>query len=76
MSDDRPASEAGEAKPSNPCQFDIIREQKPQEYYDAIKARFAQERDLRLSYRPEGTSQFTTELARRWRDARIKVSLG
>ena len=38
------------------------REPKPQEYYDAIKARFAEERDLRLSYRPEGTSQFTTEL--------------
>jgi cation diffusion facilitator CzcD-associated flavoprotein CzcO len=34
----------------------------PQEYYDAIKARFAAERDLRLSYRPEGTRQYVTEL--------------
>jgi len=31
-------------------------------YYDAIKRRFAEERDLRLGYRPEGTQQFTSEL--------------
>jgi cation diffusion facilitator CzcD-associated flavoprotein CzcO len=31
-------------------------------YYDAIKRRFAEERDLRLRYRPEGTSQYTSEL--------------
>jgi len=31
-------------------------------YYDAIKRRFAEERDLRLAYRPEGTQQFTSEL--------------
>jgi len=37
-------------------------ETKTQEYYDAIKQRFAEERDLRLSYRPEGTSQYITEL--------------
>ena len=35
---------------------------KPQEYYDHIKAKFAEERDLRLGYRPEGTRQFTSEL--------------
>jgi cation diffusion facilitator CzcD-associated flavoprotein CzcO len=35
---------------------------KPQAYYDNIKDRFAQERDLRLNYRPEGTSQFTSDL--------------
>ena len=34
----------------------------PQEYYDAIKQKFAEERDLRLNYRPEGTSQFTSDL--------------
>jgi cation diffusion facilitator CzcD-associated flavoprotein CzcO len=34
----------------------------PQAYYDGIKARFAQERDLRLDYRPEGTAQFTSDL--------------
>ena len=31
-------------------------------YYAAIKQRFAEERDLRLAYRPEGTAQFITEL--------------
>ena len=34
----------------------------PQEHYDAIKAKFAAERDLRLAYRPQGTAQFTSEL--------------
>ncbi|MEO2176491.1 MAG: NAD(P)/FAD-dependent oxidoreductase [bacterium] len=33
-----------------------------QEYYDDIKQKFAEERDLRLNYRPEGTSQYTSEL--------------
>ena len=33
-----------------------------QEYYDEIKKKFAEERDLRLGYRPEGTAQFTSEL--------------
>ncbi len=37
------------------------RPQRPDEYYDAIKQKFAQERDLRLAYRPEGTQQFTSE---------------
>jgi cyclohexanone monooxygenase len=35
---------------------------KPQEYYEAIKQRFAEERDLRLSYRPQGTAQYTSDL--------------
>jgi cation diffusion facilitator CzcD-associated flavoprotein CzcO len=35
---------------------------RPQDYYDRIKERFAEERDLRLGYRPEGTSQFTSDL--------------
>ncbi len=35
---------------------------KPQEYYDAIKAKFAEERDLRLKYKPEGTKQFIYDL--------------
>jgi cation diffusion facilitator CzcD-associated flavoprotein CzcO len=34
----------------------------PDTYYEAIKERFAAERDLRLGYRPEGTRQFTSEL--------------
>ena len=32
------------------------------EEYERIKARFADERDLRLGYRPDGTAQFTSEL--------------
>jgi cyclohexanone monooxygenase len=38
------------------------RPRQPQEYYDAIKRKFAEERDLRLSYRPEGTRQYTSDL--------------
>jgi cation diffusion facilitator CzcD-associated flavoprotein CzcO len=38
------------------------RPDRPQEFYDAVKERFAAERDLRLSYRPEGTAQFITDL--------------
>jgi len=32
-----------------------------QPYYDAVKEKFAEARDLRLGYRPEGTSQFTSD---------------
>jgi cation diffusion facilitator CzcD-associated flavoprotein CzcO len=35
---------------------------KPQEYYDEIKQKFAEARDLRLSYRPDGRAQYTSEL--------------
>ncbi|MFO1028351.1 MAG: NAD(P)/FAD-dependent oxidoreductase [Acetobacteraceae bacterium] len=35
---------------------------KPQEFYDKVKQKFAEERDLRLSYRPEGQAQYTSEL--------------
>lgn len=34
----------------------------PQAYYDAIKARFAEERDVRLNFRPEGSKQYDTAL--------------
>jgi len=34
---------------------------KSQAYYDNIKQKFAEERDLRLHYRPEGTAQFTSD---------------
>jgi cation diffusion facilitator CzcD-associated flavoprotein CzcO len=33
-----------------------------QAYYDGIKAKFAEARDLRLKYRPQGTAQYTSEL--------------
>ena len=36
--------------------------ERPQSYYEDIKKKFADERDLRLSYRPQGTSQFTSDL--------------
>ncbi len=35
---------------------------RPQSYYDEIKKKFADERDLRLNYRPEGTGQFNSNL--------------
>ena len=37
------------------------RDRHPQEYYDEIKARFAAERELRLAYRPPGTTLYTSE---------------
>ncbi len=40
----------------------LSEETKPQEYYDAIKQRFAEEREVRLNYRPEGAAQYDTEL--------------
>ncbi len=33
-----------------------------QEYYDKIKEKFAEERDIRLGYRPQGTQQYTSDL--------------
>jgi cation diffusion facilitator CzcD-associated flavoprotein CzcO len=43
--------------------FDPLRPtEKPQEYYDTIKQKFAEARDLRLSYRPDGRAQYTSEL--------------
>ncbi|HXW85644.1 MAG TPA: hypothetical protein VEJ86_14655, partial [Candidatus Binataceae bacterium] len=35
----------------------------PQSYYDSIKEKFAEQRDLRLAYRPEGTRQYTSDLS-------------
>ena len=35
---------------------------KPQTYYESIKQKFAEDRDLRLKYRPEGTAQYTSDL--------------
>ena len=37
--------------------------QRDQAYYDSIKQKFAEERDLRLGYRPEGTEQFTSDFS-------------
>jgi cation diffusion facilitator CzcD-associated flavoprotein CzcO len=40
---------------------DVPEDARTQAYYDAIKDKFATERDLRVCYRPEGTQQFTSE---------------
>ncbi len=40
----------------------LTKPKRPQEYYDEIKKKFAEERDLRLHYRPEGTAQYTSDL--------------
>ncbi len=43
--------------------FDPLRPtEKPQDYYEEIKRKFAEERDLRLNYRPDGRAQYTSEL--------------
>ncbi len=34
-----------------------------QEFYDDVKRKFAEERDLRLNYRPNGTAQYTSEFS-------------
>jgi cyclohexanone monooxygenase len=34
-----------------------------QEFYDSVKRKYAEERDLRLKYRPNGLSQYTSELS-------------
>ena len=52
------ASDPREEKPSNFDMLDFSRDRggaPPQDYYEAIKARFAEERDLRIGYRPPGT---------------------
>ena len=41
----------------------LSEESHPQEYYEAIKKRFAEERDVRINYRPEGSKQYDQDLA-------------
>ena len=41
----------------------MAREKKPQAYYDEIKEKFAEQRDVRLSYRPPGTQQYTSDFS-------------
>jgi|TARA_B110000971_G_scaffold194132_1_gene207601 cation diffusion facilitator CzcD-associated flavoprotein CzcO len=41
----------------------MTKPQRPQQYYDQIKDKFREERDLRLDYRPPGTDQFTSEFS-------------
>ena len=73
MSDTKTMSDTKEKKSSlgvqNPdaaavrVAFDPLRPtDKPQEYYDEIKQKFAEARDLRLNYRPDGRTQYTSDL--------------
>jgi cation diffusion facilitator CzcD-associated flavoprotein CzcO len=48
-------------KPQAPIGL-AARPTRSQEFYDRIKEKFAEERDLRLKYRPEGTAQYLTNL--------------
>ena len=41
----------------------IERDGPDQDYYDTIKARFAEARDVRLKYRPPGTTQYTSDFS-------------
>jgi cyclohexanone monooxygenase len=41
----------------------VARPTRSQEFYDDVKKKYAEERDLRLSYRPEGTAQYTSDFA-------------
>jgi cyclohexanone monooxygenase len=41
----------------------VARPTRSQEFYDNVKKKYAEERDLRLSYRPEGTAQYTSDFA-------------
>ncbi len=60
---DAPARKNDPNKMAARVAFDpTVPSEKPQDYYDTIKQRFAEERDVRLKYRPEGLSQYTSEL--------------
>ena len=48
----------------------VAKPTRPQEFYDSVKRKFAEERDLRLSYRPEGTAQYTSDFIRRTGEVR------
>jgi len=41
----------------------MARPKRPQQYYDQIKDKFREQRDLRLGYRPPGTDQYTSEFS-------------
>ena len=54
-----------QAKPQNVFNFDYSSEsgeRPPQEYYEGIKDKFSEERDLRLGYRPPGEDYYTSDL--------------
>ncbi|MFT6754041.1 MAG: cation diffusion facilitator CzcD-associated flavoprotein CzcO [Candidatus Azotimanducaceae bacterium] len=44
-----------------PISIEKSSKEKPQGFYNSVKQKFAEERNKRISYRPEGTGQFTSE---------------
>ena len=52
------ADDAGNVAP-----LDGLTPEDGQAYYDAIKGKFAEARDLRLRFRPQGTGQFTSDFS-------------
>ena len=53
-------------KPQNVFDFDYSKDggdRPPQEFYDRIKEKFSEERDLRLGFRPPGTDSYTSDLS-------------
>ena len=53
-------------KPQNAFDFDYSKDggdRPPQEFYDRIKEKFSEERDLRLGFRPPGTDSYTSDLS-------------
>jgi cation diffusion facilitator CzcD-associated flavoprotein CzcO len=60
--DENPGKVNDPNKQARRAAFDPTQEtDKPQEFYDAIKAKFAEERDKRLNYRPDGLSQYVSD---------------
>src|SRR5579863_9767865 len=65
MENEGPKENSTQQKPEKPMSTNYSagrpKQPRPQEYYEDIKHKFAEERDLRLKYRPEGTKQFFTD---------------
>jgi cation diffusion facilitator CzcD-associated flavoprotein CzcO len=65
MENEGPKENPTPQKPEKPMSTNYSaarpKQPRPQEFYEDIKHRFAEERDLRLKYRPEGTKQYFSE---------------
>ena len=65
MENEGPKENPTQQKPEKPMSTNYSaarpKQPRPQEYYEDIKHKFAEERDLRLKYRPQGTKQFFTD---------------
>ena len=65
MENEGPKENPTPQKPEKPMSTNYSaarpKQPRPQEFYEDIKHKFAEERDLRLKYRPEGTKQYFSE---------------